>query len=99
MSGDGRVAQDQQYQRSGNRSRGRQLAGACPAMVALAAAYISLPRHADLTKFDPHAMARLETSMWRYYYEKRYLSLFGDLYDVARGEYGFSPLDSLQLAV
>jgi hypothetical protein len=67
--------------------------------VALAAAYICIPRHADLTRFDPGAMARLETSMWRHYYEKRYLSLFADLYDVARSEYGFSPLDSLQLAV
>jgi hypothetical protein len=68
-------------------------------MVAVAAAYICFPRHADLTHFDPHAMARLETSMWRHYYEKRYLPLLGDLYEVARREYGFSPLESLRLAV
>ena len=68
-------------------------------MLALAAAYVCVPRHADLTKFEPNAMARLETSMWRHYYEKRYLPLFGDLYDVARREYGFSPLESVQLAV
>jgi hypothetical protein len=100
MRGGGRVAQDRdQVQRAGGRRRRRQIAGAVLAMVAVAAAYICFPRHADLTKFDPHAMARLETSMWRHYYEKRYLPLFGDLYDVARREYGFSPLDSLQLAV
>jgi hypothetical protein len=68
-------------------------------MLALAAAYVCIPRHADLTHFEPNAMARLETSMWRHYYEKRYLPLFGDLYDVARREYGFSPLESVQLAV
>jgi hypothetical protein len=68
-------------------------------MVALAAAYLCFPRHADLTNFDPNAMARLETSMWRHYYDKRYLPLLGDHYDVARREYGFSPLDSSRLAV
>jgi hypothetical protein len=90
------LAQDQ---RPGGRSRRRQIAGAVLVMVALAAGYICLPRHADLTKFDPSAMARLETSMWRHYYEKRYLPLFGDLYEVSRSEYGFSPLDSVELAV
>jgi len=68
-------------------------------MMAIAAAYFCFPRHADLTKFDPTAMARLETSMWRHYYEKRYVALFNDLYEVAHSEYGFSPLESLQLAV
>jgi len=89
------VAQDQRHS---GRSRRRQIAGAVLAIVTLAAAYIGFPRHADLAKFDPTAMARLETAMWRHYYEKRYLPLFGDLYDVARSEYGFSPLDSLKLA-
>jgi hypothetical protein len=83
----------------GSRTRRRQIAVAAVAIVALAAAYVCIPRHADLTRFDPGAMARLETSMWGHYYEKRYLFLFADLYDVARSEYGFSPLDSLQLAV
>ena len=95
MSADGAVEQDQ---RGGGGGRGRQIAGAVLAVVVLAAAYVCFPRQADLTKFDPTAMARLETSMWRHYYEKRYLPLFGDLYDVSRGQYGFSPLDSLQLA-
>jgi hypothetical protein len=88
------VAQDQ---RAGGRSR--KIAGAVLVVVALVAAYICLPRHADLTRFDPTAMARLETAMWRHYYEKRYFPLFADLYDVSRREYGFSPLDSLQISV
>jgi hypothetical protein len=87
------------YQRAGDRGRIRQFAGAVLCVVVLAAAYVCFPRHADLTKFDPSAMARLETSMWRHYYEKRYLPLLADLYTVARAEYGFSPLDSLRLAV
>ncbi|HEY6259541.1 MAG TPA: hypothetical protein VIY51_27510 [Xanthobacteraceae bacterium] len=80
-------------------SRGRRIAGIVLAATALAAAYICIPRHPDLAKFDPHAMARLETAMWRHYYEKRYPALFGDLYDVGRREYGFSPLDSFRLAL
>ena len=84
---------------TGGRGRGRRIAGAVLAVLVLAAAYVCVPRRADLSKFDPNATARLETSMWRHYYEKRYLPLFGDLYDVARCEYGFSPLESVQLAV
>jgi hypothetical protein len=86
-------------QRAVARSRRRQIAGAVLGVVALAAAYLCFPRHPDLTRFDPGAMARLETAMWRHYYEKRDLPLLGDLYHVARREYGFSPLDSVRLAV
>ena len=42
-------------------------------------------------------MARLETAMWRDYYEKRYPALFYHLYDVSRSQFGFSPLDSLRI--
>jgi len=45
------------------------------------------------------AMAGLETSMWRHYYEKRYVALFLDLYRAARRQQGFSPLDSVHLAL
>ena len=62
------------------------------------ALYAGWPRQADLTAFDPDAMARLETSMWRDYYEKRYPALFRDLYSVSRDEYNFSPLDSVRIA-
>ncbi len=69
------------------------------AIFLVGAAYAAVPRHADLTSFDPQAMARDETLMWRHYYEKRYFALFADLYGVARREYGFSPLDSARIAV
>lgn len=69
------------------------------AAVAVAAAYAAIPRRADLTRFDPAEMARLETSMWRHYYQQRYWALFLDLYQVARREQGFSPLDSMRIAM
>jgi hypothetical protein len=68
------------------------------AVLVLGLNYVCLPRQADLTHFDPQAMARRETLMWRHYYQKRYFALFRDLYDVSRRQYRFSPLDSLRLA-
>jgi hypothetical protein len=81
------------------RRRRRCFAAVLLAFVAATAAYAAIPRRADLTSFDPQAMARLETSMWRHYYEQRYAALFLDLYQMARSEQGFSPLDSLRIAV
>lgn len=66
---------------------------------ALVAAYAVIPRHADLRAFDPAGMARLETAMWRDYYDKRYAALFWHLYDSTRTQFGFSPLESLHIAL
>ena len=66
--------------------------------LAAAALYAVWPRPADLTAFDPDSMARLETALWRDYYEQRHTALFRDLYAVWRDEYDFSPLDSVRLA-
>lgn len=77
----------------------RLIGGTVVAVLAAAIAYCVIPRRADLIRFDPLEMARLETSMWRHYYEKRYVALFLDLYRVARRQQGFSPLDSVRLAV
>ena len=63
------------------------------------ALYWSIPRNADLRSFDPAKMAALETAMWRDYYDKRYLNLFFNLYLSSRGEFGFSPLDSMKIAL
>jgi len=43
-------------------------------------------RH-PLRDFDPHEVARLETRMWRSYYEHRSLRLFGDLVTLLREQY------------
>jgi hypothetical protein len=62
-------------------------------------AYTAWPRHADLRAFEPPEIARLETAMWRDYYEKRYGALFYHLYALSRTQFGFSPLDSLRIAL
>ena len=68
-------------------------------VVAASGAYAAWPRHADLRGFEPAEIARLETAMWRDYYDKRYVGLFGHLYQVSRTQFGFSPLDSFQIAL
>ena len=60
--------------------------------------YAGWPRKADLRAFDPAGMARLETAMWRDYYEKHYPRLFYHLYELSRTQFGFSPLDSFRIA-
>src|SRR5439155_15726561 len=45
------------------------------------------------------SIAQLETAMWRDYYEKRYPALFYHLYELSRTQFGFSPLDSLRIAL
>jgi hypothetical protein len=61
-------------------------------------AYASWPRQADLRRFEPAEIARLETAMWRDYYEKRYGALFYHLYALSRTQFGFAPLDSFRIA-
>jgi len=62
-------------------------------------AYASWPRQADLRGFEPADIARLETAMWRDYYVKRYVALFGHLYELSRTQFGFAPLDSFRIAL
>src|ERR1700754_1998816 len=67
--------------------------------VAVGATFIVWPRQADPRAFEPAGMARLETAMWGDYYEKRYCALFYHLYEVSRTQFGFSPLDSVRIAL
>jgi hypothetical protein len=68
-------------------------------LIGAAVAYAVWPRTADLRAFDPAEMARLETAMWRDYYEKRYPLLFWHLYESTRSQFGFSPLQSMRIAL
>jgi hypothetical protein len=61
--------------------------------------YAAWPRQADLRGFEPAEIARLETAMWRDYYEKRHVALFGHLYELSRTQFGFAPLDSVRIAL
>lgn len=67
-------------------------------LVAAGAVYAFVPRTADLRHFNPAGVARLETDMWRHYYERSYPSLVRCLYSLYRNEYRFSPWDSGKLA-
>jgi hypothetical protein len=61
---------------------------AAAVMIAGWAAYdLFAPRTAHLREFDPDEVARLETAMWRSYYEKRRLSLFNQLSELLRTQY------------
>src|SRR5215813_2360241 len=84
---------------SKRRRRLRATLAAIALILAALAAYAAVPRNADLAAFDPGEVARLETLMWRHYYDKRFVALFGDLYRLARDQDGFSPLDSVRIAV
>ena len=68
-------------------------------VVVAGGAYAAWPRHADLRGFEPAEIARLETAMWRDYYDKRYVALFGHLYELSRTQFGFAPLDSVRIAL
>jgi len=84
---------------SANRRRGKLILCGALALLIAAVAFVFVPRAADLRIFDPAATARAETAMWRHYYEKRYLPLFLDLYNLARDQQNFSPWDSFTLAL
>jgi hypothetical protein len=77
----------------------RTIAAIILAVLVALAAYAAIPRRADLTAFDPGETARLETLMWRHYYDKRFAALLADLYRLAREQDGFSPLDSARIAL
>jgi hypothetical protein len=67
-------------------------------LLAVLGIYMAAPRSADLRKFDPAEVARLETAMWRDYYAKHYLTLFYHLYESSR-MFNFSPLASFRISL
>jgi hypothetical protein len=59
-----------------------------------AAADFAVPRRSDLRSFDPAEVARLETAMWRSYYERRPAALYLQLGELLRSQYRFAWLRS-----
>jgi hypothetical protein len=47
------------------------------------------PRTHDLREFDGREVERLETAMWRSYYDHRPVALFAELSELLRTQYGF----------
>lgn len=56
------------------------------------------PRTAHLREFDADEVARLETAMWRSYYEKHRLQLFNQLSQLLRTQYNMPLVRSNQVA-
>lgn len=56
------------------------------------------PRTAHLREFDADEVARLETAMWRSYYEKQRLRLFKELSELLRTQYQMPLVRSNQVA-
>lgn len=56
------------------------------------------PRHTSLREFDAKEVARLETAMWRSYYDKERLALFGQLAELLRRQYRLPLLRSNAVA-
>src|SRR4029453_15181172 len=48
--------------------------------------------------FDPDDVARLETAMWRSYYDRRRMPLFGQLVALLPGQFHLQPLRAVALA-
>jgi hypothetical protein len=52
------------------------------------------PRKAMLREFDADEVARLETAMWRSYYEKQRVRLFNEATELLRTQYHMTPVKS-----
>lgn len=50
---------------------------------------LSGQRTHDLREFNPHEVARIETDLWRAYYDHQPVRLFGKMTELLRQEYGF----------
>jgi len=77
------------------RSLTRWLAGAVIAFGLLWAGIdLWAPRSTDIRSFDPDEVARLDAAMWRSYYDRQRLRLFGQLAELLRNQYHLTPLKS-----
>lgn len=56
------------------------------------------PRSATMRSFDPDEVARLETAMWRSYYQKERVKLFNELSELLRTQYNLPLIRSNTVA-
>jgi hypothetical protein len=65
------------------------------ALVICAVLYdLFFPRKTQMREFDPDEVARLETAMWRSYYEKQRVRLFNQMTELLRSQYHMTPVKS-----
>jgi hypothetical protein len=93
----------QRLSREQRKKQGSQTAGwpwrkivlaALSLSLVLAAADLFWPLHRDLRQFDPMELGRLETAMWRSYYDRKPVKLFFELAEMLRTQYEFPWLRS-----
>jgi hypothetical protein len=72
----------------------RILAAVLVLLIAGALYDLFYPRTTHLREFDPNEVARLETAMWRSYYEKQRLRLFNQMTELLRSQYHMTPVKS-----
>src|SRR2546430_4774727 len=65
------------------------------ALVICAVLYdLFFPHTTHMREFDPDEVARLETAMWRSYYEKQRVRLFNQMTELLRSQYHMAPVKS-----
>jgi hypothetical protein len=72
--------------------------GAVAVLLLLAGLDLYAPRQVDIRAFDPMVVARLDTDMWRSYYDKKPIPLFFQLADLLRRQFHFPWLRSYVVA-
>lgn len=81
------------------RKRGRWLVLAVLTIVLVWAVFnLYAPRQSKMREFDPNEVARIETAMWRSYYDKERLALFTQLAELMRSQYRMTLLRSNEAA-
>lgn len=63
-------------------------------LLVIVAVDLYAPRSSNLRQFDADEVARLETAMWRSYYQKERLRLFNQLTELLRTQYHMPPVRS-----
>jgi len=82
--------------RPGRAARLVGVAGVAAVLAAVTGGYRA--RGVDIRRFDADEVAELETEMWRAYYDRRRLLLFGQLISLLRRQFQLPPLRSVVLA-
>jgi len=62
----------------------------CAALIGWVVWDLAAPARGNLYEFDAHAVARMETAMWRSYYDHHSVRLFGELATLLRTQYHLS---------
>lgn len=86
---------------AGSRGRSRKkliVIAILAAIIGWVAYDLYAPRTAHLREFDPDEVARLETAMWRSYYDKQRLRLFNQLSELLRSQYNMPLIRSNRVA-